>query len=282
MGKIAIWSAAALSALALSAAAAAVVRGPVYPPFGLDLTAQDKAVRPGDDFFQYANGAYLARTAIPADRSAASRRFEMTDRMEAQLHDVDGECRAHFTAQRADEKAKVGRFYAAFMDEAQAERLGATPLKPELDAIRAASDRAALARLMGEGAGGLYPGLFGVGIDADLKQPGRYAVYLSQSGLGLPDRDYYLRPDLKTQRDAYRAYAAHLLALIGWPDPERGGGSGVSPSRRGSPRRAGPRSSSATSPPNIIRWRRPIFPPLRRASIGVRSSPPPASPASRP
>jgi putative endopeptidase len=217
-----IWFASATAAmLAVSVAAAAVHRRPVYPPFGLDLTAQDRKVRPGDDFFQYANGAYLARTVIPADRSAASRRLEMTDRMEAQLHALMEEAARASASGASGERAKVGRFYAAFMDEAQAERLGAAPLRPELDAIRAAADRAALAQLMGEGTGGLYPALFGAGIDVDLKQPGRYAVYLGQAGLGLPDRDYYLKPELSAARSAYRAYAAHLLGLIGWPEPER-------------------------------------------------------------
>jgi putative endopeptidase len=213
-----VWlGAAAASTLALSVAAAAAVAKPVYPPYGLDLTAPDTAVKPGDDFFQYANGAYLARTTIPADRPAASRRLEMTDRMEAQLHILMED--AAKAGAGNDNRAKVGAFYAAFMDEAQAERLGAAPLKPELDAIRAAPDRAALAALMGQAAGGLYPTLFGVAIDTDLKQPERYAVYVGQSGLGLPDRDYYLKPELAVKKNAYRAYAATLLGLVGWPDP---------------------------------------------------------------
>jgi putative endopeptidase len=216
-----IWlGAAAVSALAVSIGAAAAGAGPVYPPFGLDLTAPDKSVKPGDDFFQYANGAYLARTMIPADRPNASRRIEMTDRMEAQLHALMED--AAKAGPGEDNRGKVGAFYAAFMDEAQAERLGAAPLQPDLAAIRAAGDRAALARLMGEGQGGLYPELFGIGIDADLKRPDRYAFYVHQSGLGLPDRDYYLKPELAAKKDAYRAYAAKLLALAGWPDPEKG------------------------------------------------------------
>jgi putative endopeptidase len=202
------------------ATAALAVGAPVYPPFGLDLTAPDPGVKPGDDFFQYANGAYLGRTLIPADRPSASRRLEMTDRMEAQLHTLMEDAARDVAAAPSDERGKVGAFYAAFMDEAQAERAGAAPLAPELGAIRAAPDRAALARLMGEGQAGLYPGLFGVGIDADLKQPGRYALYVGQSGLGLPDRDYYLSPALAAKKDAYRAYAATLLGLIGWAEPK--------------------------------------------------------------
>jgi putative endopeptidase len=199
----------------------AVLAAPLYPPFGLDLSAFDKAVKPGDDFFDYANGAYLARTTIPADRPAASRRLEMTDRMEANLHQLLDEAAKSAAATPQTSREKVGTFYAAFMDEAQADRLGGAPLKPELDAIRAASDRAALARLMGEAPGGLYPSLFGIFIDSDLKDPSRYAVYLGQSGLGLPDRDYYLKPELAAKKDAYRAYAAKLLALEGWPEAEK-------------------------------------------------------------
>src|SRR3954453_18867427 len=195
-------------------------RPPVYPPFGFDLTAPDRSVKPGDDFFEYADGAYLARTVIPADRPNASRRIEMTDRMEAQLHQLMEEAAKAGCGE--DNRGKVGAFYAAFMDEAQAERLGAAPLQPELAAIRAAGDRAGLAKLMGEGQGGLYPELFGIGIDADLKRPDRYAVYVGQSGLGLPDRDYYLKPELAAKKDAYRAYAARLLTLAGWPDPDKG------------------------------------------------------------
>jgi putative endopeptidase len=200
-----LWLAAAASVVALGAAVAA----PVYPPFGLDLTAPDKSVKPGDDFFQYANGAYLARTGIPSDRPSASRRLEMTDRMEAQLHTL------------MDDTAKVGTFYSAFMDEAQAERLGAAPLRPELDAIRAAPDRAALAALMGQADSGLYPSVFGFGIDTDLKHPDRYTVYMGQAGLGLADRDYYLKPELAAKKEAYRLYAAKLLGLAGWADAAR-------------------------------------------------------------
>jgi putative endopeptidase len=216
MKRIFLGSATAVALLGAGAAIAGAA--PLYAPFGLDLTAPDRSVKAGDDFFQYANGAYLARTVIPADRPAASHRLEMTDRMEGQLHILMEDAARGVAAAPTDVKGKVGAFYAGFMDEAQAERLGAAPLKPELDAIRGA-DRAGLARLMGEGQGGLYAGVFGMGIDADLKAPHRYAVYIGQSGLGLPDRDYYLKPELAAKKDAYRAYAAKLLALAGWPEP---------------------------------------------------------------
>ena len=190
---------------------------PFYAPWGFDLTAVDKTTKAGDDFFQHANGAYLARTAIPADRVIASRRFEMTDRMEADLKAILEEAARNPATQPMDVKGKVGAFYAGFMDEAMAERLGAAALKPELDAIRAA-DRSGIARLMGSSVGSLYPSAFGLGIDTDLKNPDAYALYIGQASLGLPDRDYYLKDNFAPQREAYRAYAETLLSLSGWPD----------------------------------------------------------------
>jgi len=210
--SILLASAIAFAAPALFAAT------PVYPPFGLDQTAIDPAVKPGDDFFDYANGKYLARTPIPADRSAASRRLEMTDRTEAQLHVILDEAAARPPAN--DLTGKVGAFYAAFMDEKRIEALGPRAIVLELDAIRSAPDKAALAGLMGRGTADFYPSPVGAYIDSDLKKPDAYATHLGQSGLLLPDRDYYLKPDFQKQRDAYVAHAATLLGLIGWADAQ--------------------------------------------------------------
>jgi putative endopeptidase len=193
--------------------------GPVLPPDGFDMTAIDHSTKPGDDFFQYANGKYLARTAIPADRPIASRRYEMTDRTDRQLKTLLEEAAANAPEQPSDLKGKVGAFYASFMDEAAIERLGATAIAPELDAIRAASDLPSLARLMGQSTVDTFPAPFGVGIDLDVKKTDAYAIYLGQNGLGLPDRDYYLKPNFGKERDAYRAYAERLLGLLNWPDP---------------------------------------------------------------
>ena len=201
------------------AAAQPAANAPVLPPTGFDLTAIDRSTKPGDDFFQFANGKYLARTPIPTDRPIASRRYEMTDRTDQQLKTLLEDASANVAEQPSDLKGKVGAFYASFMDEPAIERLGASAIAPELDAIRAAPDLPALARLMGQSTVDAYPGPFGVWIDLDVKKTDSYTIYLGQSGLGLPDRDYYLKPDFAKQRDAYRAYAQSLLGLLNWPDP---------------------------------------------------------------
>ncbi len=192
---------------------------PVYPPFGFDLSAVDRSTRPGDDFFQFANGNYLRRVQIPADRPIASRRFEMTDRTDLQLKTLLEEAASEVGEQPSDLKGKVGAFYASFMDEPTIERLGLHAIDPELSAIRSAPDLPALSRLMGESVSGLYPAPFSVAIDLDLKNPNAYAIYVGQGGLGLPDRDYYLNADFAPQREAYRAYAERLLGQLNWPDP---------------------------------------------------------------
>ena len=203
----------------LATASVAQDKAPFFPPFGYDLTAFDRTAEPGDDFFQFANGAYLARTQIPADRVIASRRFDMSDRTEAQLMSILREASVGAPLEPADVKGKVGAFYAAYIDQAAIDALGARALEPELKAIRSAPDLAALARLMGAGNGSLHASPFGLGIDIDLKNPDAYALYLGQAGLGLPDRDYYLKDSFAGERDAYRAYIQTLLQLSGWADP---------------------------------------------------------------
>src|SRR3954447_22479790 len=145
----------AVSVLAAQAAWAQAA-GPVLPPHGFDLTAVDPSTRPGDDFFQYANGAWLARTPIPSDRPVASRRYNMTDRTDQELKTLLEEVAANVPEQPTDTKGKVGAFYASFMDEATIDRIGAQAIAPELNAVRSAPDLAALATLMGQSASSLY------------------------------------------------------------------------------------------------------------------------------
>ena len=193
---------------------------PFFPPFGIDLSARDPSTRPQDDFFQYVNGAWLARTPIPADQSSVTMGRDVANRVEARLHTFLGAAAAPGAVGLSDDETKVGAMYAAFMDAARIDALGVTPIVPLLDRVRGAKDRDALARLMGESAYDFGSSFFSIYIDADLKDPAHYAVYLSQNGLGMPDRDYYLKPEFAAQKVAYQAYVARLLTLVGWREPE--------------------------------------------------------------
>ena len=208
-----------LAATVMAAPALGQSGAAYYPPSGFDLSAIDRSTQPGDDFFQYANGKYLDRSVIPADRPTVSRRFEMTDRMEANVHQLLQEAASGVGDQPSDVRGKAGAFYASYMDAPQIERIGLAAIAPELDAIRSASTPSELAALMGQSSFGFYPAIVGPAIDVDVKSTDRYAVYLNQSGLGMPDRDYYLEAQFAPQRQAYLDYATRLLTLIGWQDP---------------------------------------------------------------
>ena len=204
-------------AVAVAICAGAAAGDGEFAPWGFDLTARDSAIKPGDDFFRYANGAWLKRTEIPADRSNWGMHAELAERTLLQLRAIMED------AQKADPSTvagKVGAYYAAFMDEARIERRGAAPLKPALDAIRTAGSRDALAALMGRANKDFEGSLFSVSVAPDAKDPSHYAIYLSQAGLGMPDRDYYLQESFAAKKKAYQDYVAKLLTLEGWPDAD--------------------------------------------------------------
>ena len=219
MRKNFLW--AVLSAVAIAGVAiAADATKPQYGTWGFDATGMDQAVKPGDNFFRFVSGTWLDKTPIPADKTAVSLRLAMTDRTEARLHDMMEAAAAKAPHQPGDLEGKVGAFYKAFMDEARIEKLGAAPIESELAAVRAAKTRDAQAELMGRSNSDFEGTLFNFGIDVDLKDPKHYAVYLGQGGLGLPDRDYYLKEDFANQKAAYQSYVAQLLHLIDWPDAD--------------------------------------------------------------
>jgi putative endopeptidase len=209
-----------LAPVALAAVDNAQSAKPQYGTWGFDAAGEDKAVKPGDDFFRFANGAWLDRTQIPADKPGVSLRLQMTDRTEARLHEMMEQAAAKVPQHPTDLEGKMGAFYKAFMDEKRVEQLGARPIAPELDAVRAAATRDALAGLMGRNQSDFEATLFNFTIDIDLKNPKQYAVLLNQGGLGLPDRDYYLQPNFAAAKGKYESYVAALLKQIGWPDPE--------------------------------------------------------------
>ena len=193
---------------------------PQYGSWGFDLAGSDPATKPGDDFFRFANGKWIDRTQIPPDKPGYSLRLAMTDLVEKRLHEMMEATGAKTKREPATLEEKVGAFYRAFMDEARVEQLGAKAIEPELTDVKNAKTRDDLAALMGRTTTDFEYTIFNFPIDVDLKDPNRYAFYISQAGLGLPDRDYYLKPEFSTQKSAYQNYVATLLRLISWTEPD--------------------------------------------------------------
>ena len=188
---------------------------PRYGTFGVDLAARDTNVDPGDDFYRYANGSWLATTEIPADRTNWSLWTVLSEDIEQQLRAIVTDAAASSDpAQR-----KVGDFYAAWMDEAGIEARGTAPLQPYLQRISSIRNRDDLLATFAT------PGFqspVGVGIIPDLANPTRYTAVAGQGGLGMPNRDYYLREgaEYDRYRAAYRDYIIQLHRLAGISDPE--------------------------------------------------------------
>ena len=201
-----------------ASSSAAPAAAPQIPPWGFDLAGRDTAVTPGADFYAHANGTYARKLVIPPDRSRYGAFDALQALSETRVHGILERAAANTDA--SGDEGKIGAFYRAFMDESRANALGAKPIAPELAAIRAADTREKLAGLMGEGVKGFYGSVFDVDISVDAKDPAHYAIELGQSGLGLPNRDYYLEPAFAPQKAKYQAYVAQMLKLADWPDAD--------------------------------------------------------------
>jgi len=193
---------------------------PQYGNWGFDSSGADVSTKPGDDFFRYANGTWIDKTQIPPDKPAYSLRIAMTDRTEQRLHDMMEARSGKPNDNPASLEEKVGAFYHSFMDEARVEQLGAKAIEPELNELKNAKTRDDFAALMGRTTTDFEFSLFNVVIDADLKDPKHYAFYITQAGIGLPDRDYYLKPDFAAQKTAYQNYVATILRLLNRPEAD--------------------------------------------------------------
>src|SRR6478672_6722637 len=186
---------------------------------GIDTTNFDRSVRPQNDFFRFVNGGWLKRTEIPADASSWGAFNELRERSRNSLHTILEDA-AKSNAAAGTEERKVGDLYASFMDTAAVERLGITPLKNELTAIAALRTATDLPATFAHFARLGVQAPLNVGVGQDPKRSDVNIVLINQSGLGMPDRDYYLRDDEKTKatRAAYVAYITKMLSLAGQPD----------------------------------------------------------------
>ena len=222
-----LWTA-ALGALASGTVLASVsitardaMLQPHFGQWGFDLSGEDRAIRPGDDFNAFANGTYIAHLKIPADQTRYGPFNLLADQSEARVHAILAQAAAKTTQlEPRSLDGKIGAAYQAFMDEARVQRLGDEPIQSDLAQIHALRSRHELTLLMGKSTEGLQTSLFDIAIGVDDKNPTRYLIGISQDGLGLPDRDYYLTAQFATKKAAYADYVAKMLALIGWADPE--------------------------------------------------------------
>ncbi|MFL6591926.1 MAG: M13 family metallopeptidase [Luteimonas sp.] len=198
---------------------------------GVDLADIDHAVKPGDDFDAYANGAWRAKATIPEDRSSIGVGVEVFQKSEKRNADLIRGLAAAQPAAGTDAR-RVADYYAAFMDQAGIEQRGLAPLQPELDRIGAIANGTDLARVLGEGLRAdvdplnatnyATQNLFGVFVAQGLEDPAHNIAYLLQGGLGMPNRDYYLASDadMVAIRDKYKAYIAALLKQAGIADAD--------------------------------------------------------------
>src|SRR5262245_31368016 len=193
---------------------------PTFAPWGFDLSGVDPKAKPGDSFFDYANGAWDARTEIPPDKVRFGMFDALRDKTEEQLR-VLVEDAAKANAAPDTEQGKIGALYNAFMDVVRIDHLDATPIADDLARIRNAGTQAELATLMGRSTGNLGASFFALAVGEDSKDPTRNTLYASQSGLGLPDRDYYLRDAFKDKKAKYRDYVARMLDMVGWPAAQK-------------------------------------------------------------
>ena len=185
---------------------------------GVEQDNFDQAVAPGDDFYQHVNGTWLSTTPIPADKSNYGAFTLLDDEAQANLRTLI-ETAAAETAAAGSDGQKVGDFYNSFMAEPRIEELGIVPLAATLAELDGIDSKPALLQLGAElnRIGVQLP--VGIYISNDEKQSDQYITYIAQSGLGLPDRDWYLSTDDETHgaaRAAYQAYISKVLGLAGY------------------------------------------------------------------
>ena len=220
-------SAAVLVALAAcgqqqSEQAAAVDEAPAAPISGISTEHMDKSIRPGDDFFMFMNGAWIAETEIPADKSSYGGFGILRDESTENVKAIIEESSTGDFAKGTDEQ-KVGDLYKSYLDMETRNAKGVSPLQPELDRITAISNYDDLAVYFGGAVRRNLDAPFGVSQFSDLRKPTHYGVYAFQSGLGLPDREFYFNEDDKSV-EIRTEYVAHIEKMFGLAGLDDGAG----------------------------------------------------------
>jgi endothelin-converting enzyme/putative endopeptidase len=221
------------------ATAAALLTAPALLPaqmpqrtVGHGIAAQnmDPSVKPGNDFYHYANGAWIARTTIPADRAGVGVFTTLFDKSRKNVAGIVREA-AQANVPTGSSERKIADLYASYMNAKTADSLGLKPLQPELSKVKAIRDKRELASMMGSmlradvdplnNTNFHTMHLFGLWTSPGFREPGEYAAYLLEGGLVLPSPDYYLSGSAHMQqiRTEYAAHIAAMLRLAGYTDP---------------------------------------------------------------
>lgn len=179
---------------------------------GIILKNMDTLVKPGDNFDAYVNGAWVKKTTIPADKAAYGVSAVLDDEAQENVKKIiEASSKGKF--EDGSNEQKIGDFYNSYMDQKTRDSKGISPLKPELAAIDAIKNYDELAAYFGKAnaEGGTVP--FAVGVTEDFKDPTKYMLYTWQSGIGLPEREYYFLTDVKSQAIRTK-YVAHITAML--------------------------------------------------------------------
>jgi len=196
--------------------AASINATPAFGSWGVDLDGRDLHVSPGDDFFDYANGSWLANHEIPADRSGYSVGLEVHERAQKRVKSIIEEL-GNKGGDKGSAEQKVGDYYASWMDVDTINGLGMAPLQADLDQIAAIEDLAGLTEAFGRANYISGNRVISAGLGIDPANPDKYNFNIGLGGMGLPDRDYYLEDSERFQniRKAYVAHIGEMLALAG-------------------------------------------------------------------
>ncbi|WP_426173189.1 M13 family metallopeptidase [Massilia sp. TWR1-2-2] len=193
----------------------AVVKAPAS---GIAVEYIDPAVRVQDDFFKHLNGKWLTSTEIPADKSSWGTFVKLDDDLRPQLRAIIEDAAKSPNGKAGTDAQRIGDFYASYMDEQRADALGLSPLSAELARIAAMKDKAELPEMLAHLGRQSVDTPFDFAIHQDAKDSTKYVADIMQGGLGLPDREYYLKADDAKLADALAKYQVHvekMLALAG-------------------------------------------------------------------
>ena len=186
---------------------------PAIPRFSVEN--MDRSVDPSADFYRFAAGNWLKNNPVPADKSRWSGFEELQERNWKLVRQILEDSAGGPSAPAHSPRREVGDFFVAAMDTNRIEKLGFKPIQADLKRIGRVTSTKALFELVADFHERGISGLFSDGVSPDAKNSSVYAFHLSQGGLGLPDRDYYLKDDFAKQRDEYRQHIARMLTLLG-------------------------------------------------------------------